>query len=56
MFRAPNNWRVDQSGKWIKDIETDEFKAALEQYNRNLVAAGYVSPDVKPNLARSTLT
>ena len=50
MFRAPNNWRVDQSGKWIKDIETDEFRAALE-YNRGLVEAGYVSPDVKPNLA-----
>jgi putative aldouronate transport system substrate-binding protein len=50
MFRAPNNWRVDQGGKWVKDIETDEFKAALE-YNRNLVAAGYASPDVKPNLA-----
>ena len=39
MFRAPNNWRVDQSGKWIKDIETDEYRAALE-YNRGLIEAG----------------
>src|SRR5260370_15210197 len=46
MFRAPNNWRVDASGKWIKDIETDEDRAALA-FNRSLVDAGYVSPDVK---------
>jgi putative aldouronate transport system substrate-binding protein len=50
MFRAPNNWRVDPGGKWIKDIETEEYRAALT-YNRSLVEAGYVSPDVKPNLA-----
>jgi putative aldouronate transport system substrate-binding protein len=48
VFRAPNNWRLDSAGKLTKDIETDEYRAALE-YVRNLVASGYVSPDVKAN-------
>lgn len=48
VFRAPNNWRLDPAGKLVKDIETDEYKAALG-YVRDLVAGGYVSPDVKPN-------
>jgi putative aldouronate transport system substrate-binding protein len=48
MFRAPNNWRVESSGKLVKDIETDEYRAALG-YLRDLVAAGYVSPDLKTN-------
>ena len=47
MFRAPNNWRVDASGKWIKDIETDEYRAALA-FNRSLVDAGYVSGTCQP--------
>ncbi|HEX8969089.1 MAG TPA: extracellular solute-binding protein, partial [Chloroflexota bacterium] len=48
VFRAPNNWRLDSAGKLTKDIETDEYRAALG-YLRDLVAAGYVSPDVKAN-------
>ncbi len=48
VFRAPNNWRLDSGGKLTRDIETDEYRAALE-YVRGLVAAGYVSPDVKSN-------
>jgi putative aldouronate transport system substrate-binding protein len=53
VFRAPNNWRIESGGKWVKDIETEEYKAAVA-YNRSLVEAGYVSPDVKPNLALNT--
>ncbi len=48
MFRAPNNWRVESGGKLVKDIETEEYKAALG-YLRDLVASGYVSPDLKTN-------
>ncbi|MBV9322590.1 MAG: extracellular solute-binding protein [Chloroflexi bacterium] len=44
MFRAPNNWKVDSSGKFIKDIETDEFKAALA-YTRDLWASGVFYAD-----------
>jgi len=48
MFRAPNNWRVESGGKLVKDIESDEYKAALG-YLRDMVASGYVSPDLKTN-------
>ncbi len=48
MFRAPNNWRMEPDGKLVKDIEAEEYKAALG-YLRDLVAAGYVSPDLKTN-------
>jgi putative aldouronate transport system substrate-binding protein len=48
MFRAPNNWRVESGGKLVKDIETNKYKAALG-YLRDLVASGYVSPDLKTN-------
>ena len=48
MFRAPNKWRLNANGSLIKDIETEEYKAALV-YNRELVQLGYVSPDVKSN-------
>jgi putative aldouronate transport system substrate-binding protein len=48
IFRAPNNWRLD-GGKLSKDIETEEYKAALGLV-RELVASGYVSPDVKTNV------
>jgi len=44
MFRAPNNWRVDNNGKFVKDIETDEFKAALA-YTRDLWSSGVFFPD-----------
>ncbi len=48
VFNAPNNWRLGSGGGLVKDIETEEYKAALV-YLRELVAAGYVSPDVKAN-------
>ena len=44
MFGAPNNWRVDSAGKLTKDIETEEFRAALG-YVRDLYAAGVYYPD-----------
>jgi putative aldouronate transport system substrate-binding protein len=44
LFRAPNNWKVDANGKFIKDIETEEFKAALE-YTRDLWASGVFFAD-----------
>ena len=44
MFRVPNNWRVDSSGKFVKDIETEEFKAALA-YTRDLWASGLFYAD-----------
>jgi putative aldouronate transport system substrate-binding protein len=44
MFRAPNNWRVDSAGRFAKDIETEEFKAALA-YTRDLWTAGVFFPD-----------
>lgn len=44
MFGAPNNWQVDSSGKFIKDIEAPEFKAAVG-YVRDLYAAGVYSPN-----------
>jgi putative aldouronate transport system substrate-binding protein len=42
-FGAPNVWR-EQSGKLIKDWETDEFKAAL-RFVRDLWQAGVMHPD-----------
>ncbi|MBV9581079.1 MAG: extracellular solute-binding protein [Chloroflexi bacterium] len=44
MFHAPNNWAVDASGKFVKDLETDEFKAALA-YTRDLWASGLFFAD-----------
>lgn len=44
MFRAPNNWRVDKSGKLKKDIETEEYQAALEFVNK-LWKQGAIHPD-----------
>jgi hypothetical protein len=37
MFEAPNNWKLEQSGKLIKDRETEEYKAAVG-YLRDLIA------------------
>lgn len=48
VFRAPNNWRLESNGKLVKDIETEEYKAALV-YLRELVQLGYMSPDLKSN-------
>ncbi len=46
VFGAPNNWRLDQSGKLTKDYETDEFRAAVS-YARDLWAAGVFHPDCR---------
>jgi putative aldouronate transport system substrate-binding protein len=44
MFGAPNNWKLDASGKLTKDRETEEYKAALS-FQRDLFAAGSYWPD-----------
>lgn len=44
MFRVPNNWRMDASGKLIKDVETDEFKAAVG-FARDLWQMGVWNPN-----------
>jgi putative aldouronate transport system substrate-binding protein len=44
VFRAPNNWRLESSGKLTKDFETDEFKAAVG-WARDLWSAGVWHPD-----------
>jgi putative aldouronate transport system substrate-binding protein len=44
IFRVPNNWKLDASGKLIKDVETDEFKAYVG-YARDLWAAGVWHPN-----------
>jgi putative aldouronate transport system substrate-binding protein len=43
MFGAPNNWKLD-SGKLVRDRETEEYKAAVG-YMRDLFAAGVFWPD-----------
>ena len=47
MFGAPNNWSVDSGGKFTKDFESGEFRAALG-YVRELYAAGVFYPDPVP--------
>jgi putative aldouronate transport system substrate-binding protein len=44
IFGGPNNWRLEPSGKLIKDYETDEFKAATG-YVRDLQQAGVFHPN-----------
>ena len=44
IFGAPNGWRLDPSGKLVKDIETPEYKAAVG-YARDLFASGVYHPD-----------
>jgi putative aldouronate transport system substrate-binding protein len=44
MFNAPNRWKLDPSGKLIRDRETEEYKAAIG-YMRDLFAAGVYWPD-----------
>lgn len=44
IFRAPNNWKLDSSGKLIKDYETDEFKQAVG-FARDLWSAGLYHPN-----------
>ena len=40
----PNNWKLDAGGKLIKDVETEEFKAAVG-FARDLWAAGVWHPN-----------
>jgi putative aldouronate transport system substrate-binding protein len=44
MFRVPNNWSLDASGKLVKDLETEEFRAAVG-FARDLWAAGVYHPN-----------
>jgi putative aldouronate transport system substrate-binding protein len=44
IFRVPNNWKLDASGKLVKDVETDEFKAAVG-FARDLWSAGIWHPN-----------
>ncbi len=44
MFGAPNNWRLEPSGKLTKNFETPEFKEAIN-YVRDLVVTGVFHPD-----------
>jgi putative aldouronate transport system substrate-binding protein len=44
MFRVPNNWKLEPSGKLIKDWETEEFKAAVG-WARDVWSAGAWHPD-----------
>jgi putative aldouronate transport system substrate-binding protein len=44
VFKVPNNWRLESSGKLTKDFETEEFKAAVG-WARDLWAAGVWHPD-----------
>ena len=43
-FGAPNKWRLDSSGKLVKDFETPEYKEAVG-YLRDIIAAGLFYPD-----------
>jgi putative aldouronate transport system substrate-binding protein len=44
IFRVPNNWKLDSTGKLIKDCETEEFKAAVA-YAQDLWKAGVWHPN-----------
>jgi putative aldouronate transport system substrate-binding protein len=44
MFGAPNNWRLEPSGKLTKNYETPEFKDAIN-YVRDLYVAGLFHPN-----------
>jgi putative aldouronate transport system substrate-binding protein len=43
IFGAPNNW-AEQGGKFIKDFETEEYKAAVD-FARDLYATGVFDPN-----------
>jgi putative aldouronate transport system substrate-binding protein len=53
MFGAPYRWGVDSGGKFSKDWETEEYKAAVG-YLRDLWASGLIWPDaVTPQNSRT---
>jgi putative aldouronate transport system substrate-binding protein len=54
VFGAPNNWRLDSSGKLVKDYESDEYRAAVG-FSRDLWSAGVWHPDSK-TLTGTTLS
>jgi putative aldouronate transport system substrate-binding protein len=54
IFGAPNNWKLDASGKLVKDFETEEFKAAVG-FARDLWSAGVYHPDSR-TLSGTTLS
>jgi putative aldouronate transport system substrate-binding protein len=45
MFNAPNRWKLDSSGKLLRDRETEEYKAAVG-FLRDVWAAGLMQSDV----------
>lgn len=44
MFRVPNNWRRNSDGSLTKDVETEEFKAALN-FAHTMWTKGAFHPD-----------
>jgi putative aldouronate transport system substrate-binding protein len=44
MFRVPNNWRRNPDGSLTKELETEEYKAAIA-FARRLYEAGAFYPD-----------
>lgn len=48
MFNVPNNWKQGSDGKLVKDIETDEFAAAVEYLNK-LYKANVFHPNAVGN-------
>jgi putative aldouronate transport system substrate-binding protein len=54
MFRVPHNWAVDANGKFTKDVETEQFRAAVG-YVRDLYAAGVFWPGATTNLNQTLL-
>lgn len=56
VHNGPNNWRTDDAGALVKDLETDEYEAGLA-FAASLFKAGLVHPDVltlTPNPAEYT--
>jgi putative aldouronate transport system substrate-binding protein len=45
VHRAPNNWKLNDNGSLVKDLETDEYEQSLVYANR-LWKAGLVHPEV----------
>jgi putative aldouronate transport system substrate-binding protein len=54
MFGVPHNWSVDAAGKFTKDVETDQFRAAVS-YVRDLYASGVFWPGSTSNLTNTIL-
>jgi putative aldouronate transport system substrate-binding protein len=54
VFGVPNNWKLDASGKLVKDYETDEYRAAVS-FARDLWSAGVWHPDTR-TLTGTTLS